>query len=300
MAKDLVIPRAVMIPVSRILIPADVPNRIAGWDKEIKELMESIKTLGLIQPIVVMPLESEVEGGYQYRLVAGQRRLECVKRLEHSTVKAVALAAKTTRKEEFGSRVAENFVRTAYSPLEEAALIEYALNQLAMSQQEFSAMIGMTPGWVSQRIAATKQPENVQKALEAGEISFTHVRELARVKNDDTKKTKLLEHAKKENAQEFKERVDTVLQDSPKAKGDPKKKKPTKTAEEALAKGPGDNIDRKARTRKEAVQMLGKLDKAFVTAQKDDDKVRSTQLAWFIKGVSWTYNLKGANPPKID
>jgi ParB family transcriptional regulator, chromosome partitioning protein len=300
MAKELVIPYAVMIPVNRILIPNDFPNRSEGWEAGIKELMESIKSQGLIQPIVVRTLDADTEDGKQYRLVAGQRRLECVKRLEHSTVKAVALPAKTTRKEEFCARVSENFQRADYTPMEEAVLITYALTELQMSQQEFAAMIGMTPGWVSQRIAATKQPENVQKALEAGEITFTHVRELARVKDDDTKKTKLLEHAKKENAQEFKERVDTVLQDSPKAKNDPKKKKSGKTAEEALANGPGDNIERKARPRKEAVQMLGKLDKAYVAAQKNDDKVRSTQLAWFIKGVSWTYNLKGANPPKID
>lgn len=281
-----------MLPVSSILVPDDMPNRSEGWDKNLSELLESIKVLGLIQPVVVVPLEKKGPKGEIYKLVAGQRRLECVKRLKHTTIKAVSLAAKTNRKQEFGAKVAENFVRMDYSPLEEAALIDYAINQCNMSQQEFAGMVGKTPGWVSQRLTATKQPANVQQALENGEITFTHVRELARVK-DESEKAKLLERAKKENAQEFKERVDETMGGEP-------KKRAEKPEKNAGGNEEGGDSDRKPRPRREALSLLGKLDKAFVEAQKAEDKARAMQLSWFMKGVSWAYKLKGSNPPKVD
>lgn len=283
-----------MLPVSSILVPDDMPNRSEGWDKNLNDLLESIRVLGLIQPVVVVPLEKKGPKGEVYKLVAGQRRLECVRRLKHTTVKAVSLAAKTNRKQEFGAKVAENFVRMDYSPLEEAALIDYAINQCKMSQQEFAEMVGKTPGWVSQRLTATKQPADIQQALENGEITFTHVRELARVK-DEGEKTKLLERAKKENAQEFKERIDVAMGGEPK-----KSKKGDKPEKDAGGGEEGGEADRKPRPRREALSLLGKLDKAFVDAQKAEDKQRALQLSWFMKGVSWTYKLKGSNPPKMD
>lgn len=278
-----------MLAVSSILVPDNMPNRRAGWDKNLDELLESIKVLGLIQPIVVVPLEKEGPNGETYKLVAGQRRLECIKRLKRTAIKAVSLAADTNKKQEFGAKVAENFVRMDYSPLEEAVLIDYAINQCKMSQQEFAKMVGKTPGWVSQRLTATKQPVNVQQALENKEITFTHVRELARVK-DEGEKAKLLERAKKENAQEFKERIDEVMGGKP-------KKKPE---ERASNNEEGNDSDRKPRPRREAISLLGKLDKAFVAARKAEDKMRALQLSWFMKGVSWAYKLEGANPPKLD
>lgn len=280
-----VIPQTTMIPVSSILIPEDFPNRAKGWDNDLKDLTESIKTLGLIQPIVVMKLEEDGPSGEAYKLVAGRRRLECVRRLKQTTVKAVALPVKTTKKEAYGARVAENFVRRNYTPLEEAALIDFAVNQLGLSQQEFAEMVGMTSGWVSQRLTATKQPEDIQQALEQGDITFTHVRELARVK-DDKEKAKLLKHAVKENAQDFKERVDCMLTGHKPEGGSP---------ESEPAKEP--DLDRKPRPRREVLQALAKLDKTLAETTTPEKKA---QLVWFIKGVSWTYRLAGANPPKAD
>jgi len=283
-----------MLPVSSILVPDDMPNRSEGWGKNLSELLESIKVLGLIQPVVVVPLEKKGPKGETCKLVAGQRRLECVKRLKHTTIRVVFRPAKTNRKQEFGAKVAENFVRMDYSPLEEAALIDYAINQCKMSQQEFAEMVGKTPGWVSQRLTATKQPANVQQALENGEITFTHIRELARVK-DEGEKNRLLERAKKENAQEFKERVDEAMGGEPK-----KTKKSDKPEKDSGGAGEGGDTDHKPRPRREALSLLGKLDKAFVEAQKAEDKQRTLQLSWFMKGVSWAYKLKGSNPPKLD
>lgn len=280
-----------MIPIASIQILEDTPNRSAGWEKDLNELMYSIKSSGQIQPIVVIPLEENGDNGKETcRLVAGRRRLEAIKRLNQNRIKAVSLAPSTNKKGEFGAHVAENFGRKDHSPMEAAALIEYAVKEIGITQQEFAKIAGKTPGWVSQHITAAKQPPEVQQALETGEITFTHVRELARVKDEDKKK-RFLEAAKKENAQEFKERVNTSMED----KKPKKKKAPNKN--EIPFEAPTDKNP--VRPKREAVAVLGKLTKAFAKAKEANNKERTLELSNFIKGVSWSYKLKGANLPKL-
>lgn len=275
---------ASLIPISAIAIPDDVPNRDPGWEKNLTELVESIKANGQVQPVLVSILSSP-QNGTEYELVAGQRRIEALKRLNHNMVKAVCIPVKATKKDKFGARVAENFGRTDYSPMEQATLVRYGIEQLGMSQQEIAAMFGMTAGWVSQRVAALKQPEEVQKALEEGDIAFTHVREISRVKDEDQKK-KLLKHAKKEDASSFKERVDELVTGKKPAKKEDGKRveaKPTTAKPDVL------------RPKKEALEMLKKLDKAQAEAATKEKKEKAAHLNGIIKGVSWAYKLKGAN-----
>ena len=271
---------ASMIAISSIAIPEDVPNRDPGWEKQLSELVDSIKANGQVQPILVSAIAAP-ENGVEYELVAGQRRIEALKKLKHNTVKAVCIASKATKKDKFGARVAENFGRKNYSPMEEAALVKYAIEELGMTQQDVATTFGMTAGWVSQRVSALKQPEEVQKALEEGDIAFTHVREFSRVKDEDEKK-KLLKHAKKEDASTFKERVDEIVTG----------KKPRKKTKKAEAKPSKQDI---LRPKKDALSMLKKLDKAQAAAAKNDKKERAAHLSGVIKGVSWAYKLKGAN-----
>lgn len=273
---------ASMIAISSIMIPGDVPNRDAGWEKQLNELVDSIKANGQVQPILVSAL-SAPQDGFEYELVAGQRRIEALKKIGHSTVKAVCIAAKATKKDKFGARVAENFGRQDYTPMEQATLVKYAIEELGMSQQEVASTFGMTAGWVSQRVTALKQPEEVQKSLEEGDINFTHLRELSRVKDEDEKK-KLLKYAKKEDASTFKERVDEVVTGK-------KPSKKAKKAAETAAPTKSDNM----RPKKDALAMMKKLDKAQAAAAKDEKKERAAHLSGILKGISWAYKLKGAN-----
>lgn len=273
---------ASMIAISSILVPEDVPNRDKGWEKQLAELVESIKANGQVQPILVSTMTTP-QDGFEYELVAGQRRIEALRKIGHSTVKAVCIAAKATKKDKFGARVAENFGRQDYTPMEQATLVKYAIEELGMSQQEVASTFGMTAGWVSQRVTALKQPEEVQKSLEEGDINFTHVREISRVK-DDAEKKKLLKHAKKEDASAFKERVDEVVTGK-------KPRKKAKKAAETAAPTKSDNM----RPKKDALAMMKKLDKAQAAAAKDEKKERAAHLSGILKGISWAYKLKGAN-----
>jgi len=275
---------ASMIAISSIAISDDIPNREEGWEKNLAELIDSIKANGQVQPILVSTSSGLVDG-IDYDLVAGQRRIEALKKLGHGTVKAVCIASKTSRKDKFGARVAENFGRMDYSPLEEAALVKYAIEELGMSQQEVAIAFGMTGGWVSQRVSALKQPDVVQKALESGNIAFTHLREFSRVKDDDEKK-KLLKHAQKEDASAFKRRVDEIVTGKK-----PRKRAKKSTEAKALKRDT-------PRQEKEALVMLKKLQEAKTVTLKSADKDKKEHAAYLsglAKGVSWAYKLKGSN-----
>lgn len=288
MTKSKVSLSAAMIPISSVLVPEDVPNRGTGWEKKLDELMKSIAARGQIQPIVVVQLSANGPNGEEYKLLAGQRRLEAMKCLKHTNIKAVGANTKLSQKEQFGVKMAENFGRDNYTPLEEAALIEYAINTLGISQQDLAKAVGKTPGWVSQRLSAAKQPEAIQQALEEGDITFTHTRELARVKDDDEKK-KLLSRAKRENAQDFKETVDSFLRTG----------RPPKRAKKSGKTTTASKSEDVMRPKKEAFSMIKRLDKAFVRAKKAEDKEKAKQISWFVKGVSWSYNVEHAKPPKL-
>ena len=273
---------ASMVAISSILIPGNVPNRDTGWEKQLNELVESIKANGQVQPILVSALNTS-QDGFEYELVAGQRRIEALKKIGHNTVKAVCIAAKATKKNKFGAHIAENFGRQDYTPMEQATLVKYAIEELGMTQQEVAATFGMTAGWVSQRVTALKQPKEVQKSLEEGDINFTHVREISRVKDDEEKK-KLLKHAKKEDASTFKERVDEIVTGK-------KPRKKAKKAAETAAPTKSDNV----RPKKDALAMMKKLDKAQAAAAKDEKKERVAHLSGILRGISWAYKLNGAN-----
>jgi len=278
-----------MISISSIWVPDDMPNRSKGWEKQLNELVESIKTTGQVTPILVRRFAEGQQGpnGEIYRLVDGQRRIEAHKNLKRTTIKAVAIPSTASKKEEYVAHVVANFGRLNLTPLEEAVQIEYAVKNLEMSQQDVAKASGKTSGWVSQRMTLLKETPEVQNALEKGDITFTHVRDLSRLKDPDQKE-KFLNYAREEGAAEFKERVDRALGNEPK----PRKEKNSGAAEAPAPATHGDT-----RPKKEALEVLGKLDKAFVAAKKAEEKEKAAHFSGVIKGLSWAYKLKGAKLP---
>jgi len=283
--------QAPLVPISSIYVSEDIPNRRPGWETGLKSLVESLEVSGQISPINLVEMPSPGPNGETYRLVDGFRRLMAHKALKRTTIKAITMSSKMTKKGEFLARVAANEVRIGNTPLEQAALAYYGVKELGIPQHEYAKSVGKTSSWVSQRLAALKQPTEIQEALEKGSISFTHVRALARVKDEDNK-LKLLKKASKIGATDFEQAVDEFLDTGEKPKAKKKKKE---------ADGPTDILDvghnAKVRAKKEINGMLARCTKAFQAAKANDDKNKATELSGFMKGVSWTIGWKGGEPP---
>jgi ParB family chromosome partitioning protein len=114
------------VPGARLanLNPADiVPNahqpRTEFREEELAELVVSIREIGVLQPIVVRPLVGAVEGGPQYELIMGERRLRATKQLGLTSIPAVI--KNTADEDMLRDALLENLHRANLNPLEEAS-----------------------------------------------------------------------------------------------------------------------------------------------------------------------------------
>ena len=155
-----------------------IPNRFQPrevFDEQaLTDLAESIKLHGVIQPIIVRPVDNK------YEIIAGERRY-----------KASVLAGKTdipaivkVKDDKESSIIAfiENSQRKNVSPIEEAKTCERLLASNDMTQQELAKQLGMSQSTLANKLRLLTLPVEVQDALLNGEISERHARSLLSVK----------------------------------------------------------------------------------------------------------------------
>jgi ParB family chromosome partitioning protein len=146
----------------------------------LEELAASIKTQGLIQPVLVRPLS--VPG--QYELVAGERRwrasrmagmdsIECiVRRMDDYESMAIALI--------------ENLQREDLNPIEEARALGQIKEHFKITQEELADKIGKSRPAVTNSLRLLKLPVKVQDLLETNTLSAGHARALLGLDDPET------------------------------------------------------------------------------------------------------------------
>ncbi len=158
------------IPLSAITANPWQPRRVFD-DDALTELTASIEASGLLQPIVVRPMD---EGRWQ--LVAGERRWRAVQRLGWATVTAVV--------REFDDRTAltlamiENLQRDDLTPLDEAAGYQRMQDEFQLSPAEVARLVGKDRSTVANMLRLLKLPAEVQVMMQAGSLSGGHARAL--------------------------------------------------------------------------------------------------------------------------
>ena len=135
------------------------------------ELTFSIKEIGLLQPIVVRPLD---EGGYE--LIAGERRLRASKNAGLGTIPAIIRT--TDDADMLRDALLENLHRADLNPLEEAAAYAQMLADFGCTQEELATRIGRSRPQVTNTMRLLKLPTSVQSKVAAGVISAGHARAL--------------------------------------------------------------------------------------------------------------------------
>ncbi len=146
-------------------------------EQSLKELSDSIKKYGIIQPIVVTALS---KGGYE--IVAGERRLKAAKMAGLSKV-PVVIRKKTEDLEKLEVALVENIQRENLSPLDEARAFRQLADEFGLSHEEIAAKVGKSRPVVTNRIRLLSLPVEIQRALEEGKISEGHARALQTVSN---------------------------------------------------------------------------------------------------------------------
>jgi len=131
------------------------------------ELAESIRSSGVVQPVVLRPA---ADGRFQ--LVAGERRWLASKRVGKSTVPAVVRQISNEQAMEI--TIVENLQREDLNPMEQARAFERLSREFGLTQEQIAARTGKDRASIANFIRLLKLPDGLQDALESGAISFGH------------------------------------------------------------------------------------------------------------------------------
>ena len=174
------------------LIEPDRNQPRKSFDEEkLGELAENISRNGLLQPIVVRPAS-----GGRYTIIAGERRWRAA-RLAGLTELPVIIKEVSDR-EASELALIENLQREDLDPIEEAAAYRRLADEYSMTQEEIAGAVGKSRAAVANAVRLLKLPEEMQKALSAGEISTGHAKILCGI--DDSGKREALFEAAKQGA----------------------------------------------------------------------------------------------------
>lgn len=158
-----------------IAVAAIVPNpkqpRMVFDEDALAELADSIKEVGLLQPIVVRPLD-----GNSYELVMGERRLRASQLAGLDSIPAIV--RRTEDHDLLRDALLENLHRAQLNPLEEAAAYQQLLDDFGCTQEELSKRIKRSRPQISNTIRLLQLPTAVQRRVAAGVISAGHARAL--------------------------------------------------------------------------------------------------------------------------
>ena len=178
-------PETININIARIKV-GEHEKRLDYDQVQLGHLAASIRSLGLINPICVVP---DDEG---YIVTAGHRRLAACKLCGMVEVPCTVWSKKDGK--DIETAFAENYFREDISPIEQAAAIADVVRSNKMTLQEVAAMMRRTVHWVSAQIALTNWPEDVQEAVHMKIVSVAAASNIA-VVTDDTYRNFLLRQA---------------------------------------------------------------------------------------------------------
>lgn len=161
--------RVLEVPVDQIKPNPRQPREYFGA-QGLDDLMQSIATHGILQPLVV------IRQGSGYELIAGERRFRAAKLLGLKTVPAIARTANEQQKLELA--LLENVQREDLNPIEEAKAYRMLAEEFGLSHDQISARVGKSRPVVSNTLRLLDLPEEMQQALARGVISYAAARAL--------------------------------------------------------------------------------------------------------------------------
>jgi ParB family chromosome partitioning protein len=138
-------------------------------EQALQELADSIKVQGVVQPIVVRPVENE-----QYEIIAGERRWRAAQLAGLDRVPVIIRQADSQAT--LAMALIENIQREDLNPIETAIGLKRLLQEFELTQQQVADAVGRSRAAVSNLLRLLKLPESIQKALHDGEISMGHAR----------------------------------------------------------------------------------------------------------------------------
>ncbi len=170
--------------ITRIQPNPEQPRRY--FDQQaLTELAESLRTYGVLQPLIVVPLS---DGGY--RIVAGERRWRAAQLAGLTEIPAIIREPQELQELEIA--LIENVQRVDLSPLEQAISIERLHQQFNLTYKQIAERLSKAETTVSNLVRLLQLPESARDALAENKISEGHARAVLSLKQYPEKQEELL------------------------------------------------------------------------------------------------------------
>lgn len=190
-SRGMTVPTEAPAPVSSPVIPTSglqevpiekiVPNphqpRLHFDEEKLKELADSIKEHGILQPLVV------TKTGDQYELIAGERRFQAAKRVGLANVPVII--RDVTEQEKLELAIIENIQRHNLNPIEEAKAFLRLVDEFNLPQEKVAEKMGKSRSAVANTLRLLHLPVEIQRAVSEGKISEGHAKALLSIENGE-------------------------------------------------------------------------------------------------------------------
>jgi len=168
--------------VNKVLIGDLVRNKYQprkNFNKEnLEELSNSIKERGIIQPIVVRPLENDKS---KFEIIAGERRWIAAQNAGLNEVPVTVLNIDNLKSLEFA--IVENVQRSNLNPIEEANGYQRLVDEFSYDQEKISRFIGKSRSHIANCLRLLNLPTEVKSYLENDKLTLGHAKILVGLPN---------------------------------------------------------------------------------------------------------------------
>jgi len=145
-------------------------------DARLRELADSIRQKGVLQPVLV-----EAEAGGRYTVIAGERRFRAAKLAGLERIPVIV--GRFSAEEKLEIALIENVQRENLTPIEEAQAYRRLMDMAALSQEQVAVKVGKDRSTVANSLRLLRLPEDMQSALSRGEMSPGHARAILMLVN---------------------------------------------------------------------------------------------------------------------
>ncbi len=198
------------------------------FDKEkLEELAQSIKTHGIMQPILVC------EKNGRYTIVAGERRFRASRMA--GLKKVPVIVREFSEREILELALIENIQREDLNAMEQAAALKELTELYDLTQEEVAGRVGKSRSAIANLMRLLSLPAATQKRVEQGELSAGHARSLLSLPESDIDKTATAVCTKGLSVRQTEELVRDMLKPKPEKKPDEATPPEIKSAQRSLS-----------------------------------------------------------------
>jgi ParB family chromosome partitioning protein len=172
------------VPVSSIS-PNQFQPRKAFNDESLQSLASSVRELGVLQPIIVRPLQGELN---RYELIAGERRWRAAGIAGLETVPVLVQDSVNDRLS-LEQAVVENLHRVDLHPLEEASAFQQLIDEFDLTHEQVAQRVGKSRANITNTLRLLQLGDVAQAALASSQITAGHARSLLAISDPDAQAT---------------------------------------------------------------------------------------------------------------